>query len=81
MDRSIRLLIDLGMLASGLVSAFSGFVLWFGFPADTHRGWQVALGLYRFQWENLHFWTSLVFVVLAIVHFALNWKIFLSYFK
>ena len=43
-------------------------------------GWTI-FGLTKHQWQGLHIWLSLVFMVAACVHLYYNWWCFLSYFK
>ncbi|MHC4519889.1 MAG: DUF4405 domain-containing protein [Planctomycetota bacterium] len=43
-------------------------------------GWTI-FGLTKRQWQGLHIWFSLVFMVAACVHLYYNWRPLLSYFK
>ncbi|MHC4519930.1 MAG: DUF4405 domain-containing protein [Planctomycetota bacterium] len=43
-------------------------------------GWTI-FGLTKAQWQGLHIWFSLVFMVAACVHLYYNWRALLSYFK
>ncbi len=43
-------------------------------------GWTIC-GLTKHQWQGLHIWLSLVFMVAACVHTVFNWRPLLSYFK
>jgi len=43
-------------------------------------GWTI-FGLTKHQWQGLHVWLSLVFMVAACVHTIFNWRLLLSYFK
>jgi len=43
-------------------------------------GWTL-LGLSKDQWQGLHIWLGIVFVVAAVVHLFYNWRPLLSYFK
>lgn len=43
-------------------------------------GWTI-FGLTKHQWQGLHIWFSLVFMVAACVHLYYNWRALLSYFK
>ena len=38
-------------------------------------------GLTKHQWIGLHIWFSVVFMIAAIYHLYLNWRVFLNYFK
>jgi len=43
-------------------------------------GWRM-LALTKDQWDGLHIWFSLLFMIAAILHLYLNWRSFLSYFR
>ena len=43
-------------------------------------GWTI-FGLTKRQWQGLHIWLSLVFMVGACLHLYYNWRPLLSYFK
>lgn len=43
-------------------------------------GWRM-LALTKDQWDGLHIWFSLIFMIAAILHLYLNWRAFLSYFR
>jgi hypothetical protein len=43
-------------------------------------GWRM-LALTKDQWDGLHIWFSLIFMIAAILHLYLNWRSFLSYFR
>ncbi len=43
-------------------------------------GWTL-FGLTKHQWQGLHIWFSLVFMVAACIHLVFNWRPLLSYFK
>lgn len=43
-------------------------------------GWTI-FGLTKHQWQGLHIWLSLVFMVASCIHLYYNWRPLLSYFK
>jgi hypothetical protein len=43
-------------------------------------GWRM-LALTKDQWDGLHIWFSLIFMVAALLHLYLNWRSLLSYFR
>jgi hypothetical protein len=43
-------------------------------------GWRM-LALTKDEWDGLHIWFSLIFMVAAVLHLYLNWRSFLSYFR
>lgn len=43
-------------------------------------GWRIW-ALTKDQWAGLHIWFSLIFMIAAVLHLYLNWRLFLSYFR
>jgi hypothetical protein len=43
-------------------------------------GWKIW-ALTKEQWAGLHIWFSLIFMIAAVLHLYLNWRLFLSYFR
>jgi len=43
-------------------------------------GWTI-FGLTKDQWQGLHLWFSLVFMLAAVLHIYLNWRPLVNYFK
>jgi hypothetical protein len=58
-----------GLVAIGILM---GFYLAEG-PIQAGKS-KYFLGLHRHQWGKIHFYVSLIFVILMIVHLALNWS-------
>ncbi|MCD6194934.1 DUF4405 domain-containing protein [bacterium] len=77
----VKLILDVGMLLSGLVSFWSGVILWLFLPSGKRSGLVLFWNLTKYQWEFLHLYFSLFFLALIVFHFLLNWKVFKSYFK
>jgi len=77
----VKLILDVGMLLSGLISLWSGIVLWLFLPSGKRSGLVLFWNLAKYQWESLHLYFSLFFFVLIVFHFLLNWRVFKSYFK
>ncbi|MEM4482172.1 MAG: DUF4405 domain-containing protein [Desulfurococcaceae archaeon] len=65
------------LLITGALTYFSGFALWLALPRGQGRGGFSAggafLGLSRSSWEYIHVVMGLLFLVLTVVHLALNW--------
>jgi hypothetical protein len=62
------------------VSAFSGLVLYFIFQDGSgFRGGRgvdyIFLGLAYRNWADIHNISSLIFVILAIIHFIFHWNL------
>ena len=76
-----KVLIDIGMAATMLVSFVTGVVLWLVLPEGRRSGQSVFLGITRHLWSDVHTYTTLVFVALLLIHLALNWGLFLAMAK
>jgi len=57
-----------------IISAFSGFVLMFLFPPG--GGGLTFLGFVRHKWINIHTQSSVIFILLVVVHLMLHWNYF-----
>jgi hypothetical protein len=69
------------LFLSFLVSAFSGLILGYVLPGGNgFRGGRglvdvsVFLSLGRGEWVDIHTYSGLVFLVLAIIHFVVHWN-------
>jgi hypothetical protein len=70
----------LGIL--GFIEAFTGFVLWLGFPDGGNGVGRLYggisnlsfWGLTKHAWIGIHDWVALSLVALAVVHVILHWK-------
>ena len=65
----------LGMCVTGVIL----FIVPRGRVANW-TGWTL-FGLSKDQWQGLHIWLGIVFVVAVLVHLIYNWRPLLSYFK
>ena len=56
--------------------AFIGFLMGLVIPKgpSASESAKYFLGLHRHQWGNIHFYLSIVFVVLVIIHVILSWS-------
>ncbi|MEM2578887.1 MAG: DUF4405 domain-containing protein, partial [Desulfurococcaceae archaeon] len=65
------------LLATGVVTGISGFVLWLILPRGQVRGrtsaGSIFLGLSRGVWEDIHIVAGLLFLMLIVIHLILNW--------
>ncbi|MFC1711349.1 DUF4405 domain-containing protein [Patescibacteria group bacterium] len=70
-----------------LVSAVTGFVLWFVLPSglgnSTGRGAVdlFFLGFTRHNWKDIHKYFNLTFIVLMLIHFILHLNYIKNIFK
>ena len=76
--------VDTLMFLDFLVLAISGFVLWFGIPRNGSSFTQKLI-FSRWEWLKIHDWTSIILVILILVHLLLNWTwikcMILGFFK
>ncbi len=71
--------VDVAIFLAFLVSGVSGLVLWLAGPAGFQGGrnphyYDLALGLSRGAWNDLHVWASLAMGLGVLVHLALHWS-------
>ena len=62
--------------------AFTGVILFIVPPGRIANwtGWTI-LGLTKHQWIALHDWSSIMFIIGAVLHTCFNWKVLIGYFK
>lgn len=75
---TVNAIIDIGCLITFILSLVTGLVLYLALPSGGGRGnsWVTYLDIPRFQWVNMHNYTSLAFAALLIIHLLLHWKFF-----
>ncbi len=80
----IKLWVDIVMFVDFIILAFSGFVLKFILPRGSGKLGSDFFFL-REEWLMIHDWTSLILVVLLVIHLILNWiwikSMILCFFK
>lgn len=76
-----KVLADIGMGVTMLVSLVTGIVLWLVLPHGRYAGKTIFLGLTRLIWNDIHLYTSLVFSVILLIHLALNIRLFIGMAK
>lgn len=69
-----QIIIDILAFIAFLISAFSGVVMWLALPSQSGKISLEFLSLARHQWNAIHLFSSLIFVVIIIIHLALHWK-------
>lgn len=75
-------LLDASLALSGLLAALTGVYFLF-LPSNGYQGgrnpfYGIIILFERATWEDLHIWTGLAMVVVAIVHLVIHWKWVLS---
>ena len=80
MKNKINIFVNIANLLAGLVSLFSGIVIWTILSSGQgFRGGRGELdinsflGLERYYWTDIHIIFSLIFVGLIIIHLVLHW--------
>lgn len=71
-------LLDATLALSGLWAAISGIYFLF-LPSGGYKGgrnpfYGIVILFERATWEDLHLWTGLGMIVVAIIHLAIHWK-------
>lgn len=65
------------LLATGVLTYVSGFILWLVLPRGQDHGRFAAresfLGISRGLWEDVHIVSSLLLLALVVIHLVLNW--------
>lgn len=80
MVSTARIVIFLSAVAIGLVSLFTGLVLYF-WPHGPRSGQLVIMGLNKVGWSDLHTYSSMLALLIIAVHLVLNWKSIKLYMK
>jgi preprotein translocase subunit SecY len=71
-------LLDAAVFLSGLVAALSGIYFLF-VPSGGYRGgrnpmYGVTILFSRHTWEDLHTWSGVLMIAVAVLHFAIHWR-------
>ncbi|MEM1708583.1 MAG: DUF4405 domain-containing protein [Nitrososphaerota archaeon] len=80
MISSVRVVIFFSAVALGLVSLFTGLVLYF-WPHGPRSGQLIIMGLNKTGWSDLHVYFSMLALLVIVVHLILNWKSIKLYVK
>ena len=83
MDRNkFKFSVDILMFLDFLILAISGFILMKVYPAGEKSGMAgVRFLLDRFAWLKVHDVTSILIMILLIIHLILNWNWIKGMFK
>lgn len=57
-----------------VVLVITGLINWLVLPPGGYRGGENALAAARHFMRGVHQWTSLLFIIVMAVHWALHWK-------
>ena len=76
-----RVLVDVSMFISLAISTVTGLVIWLGLPEGRQSGRVLFLGLAKTFWEDIHLYSSLIFLAIFLGHIYLNFKMFSSMIK
>jgi hypothetical protein len=77
-----RAFVSVTTALSFVAMSITGVVLFVTPPGRVAHwtGWRMW-ALTKEQWGGLHIWFSLIFMIAAVLHLCLNWRLFLSYFR
>ncbi len=65
------------LIVLGLFQLISGLILYISGGGWRHRGSEIVVfGLERHVWKDYHFYIGIALIVVAVIHFTLNWKMF-----
>jgi preprotein translocase subunit SecY len=71
-------LIDAIIFLSGLVAALSGIYFLFvpsgGYQGGRNPMYGVIILFSRHTWEDLHTWSGVLMIAIAVLHFAIHWR-------
>ena len=71
-------LVDAGLFVSAILAGISGIYFLFlpsgGFQGGRNPMYGVTVLFDRHTWDDLHTWTGLAMIAVAVVHFAIHWK-------
>jgi len=75
---TVNTLVDIGCVITFIPSLITGLVLYFVLPSGGGRGnsYSLYLGVPRYQWIDIHDYTSFAFTALLIIHLLLHWNFF-----
>jgi cytochrome b subunit of formate dehydrogenase len=71
-------LLDATIFLSGLVAALSGLYFLFipsgGYQGGRNPMYGVPILFNRHTWEDLHTWSGVLMIAVAVLHFAIHWR-------
>jgi len=70
-----RAVVAILLIATIIVSTISGILVWLA-PSGQRSGQQLLLfNLTKSEWNEIHFWVSIAFIAVAIIHIIVDWKV------
>jgi hypothetical protein len=75
MNPKIRVVADILLTISFLVSAVSGLILKYAFISGPTGRDMLFWLLGRHEWNEVHFISSVIFIILVVFHFILYWNV------
>jgi hypothetical protein len=75
MNPKTRVILDILLTLSFIISAISGFVLKYAFISGPTGRDMLFWLLGRHEWNDIHFVSSIVFVILVVFHFIAYWNV------
>lgn len=69
----IRAIVAVSLIAVWSVVGLSGFLLYVA-PHGPRSGWTILLILIKTQWGDVHFWFSVVAIIVTVIHIAVDWR-------
>jgi hypothetical protein len=70
-------LIDMPMLVAGMIAILSGIYFLFlpvgGFQGGRNPNYGLVILFERHTWSDIHMWSSVVIMALAVIHIPLHW--------
>lgn len=76
-----KVLVDIGMAVTMMVSLATGLLIWVALPHGRQAGQSIFLGITRLSWIDIHTYSSMAFAVVLLVHVVLNLRLFLTMAK
>ncbi len=80
MGARLRAVVSSCMIVLGLFQAISGLILLFA-PHGQGSGNLLIFGLTKHMWSDYHKYVGLLIIAVAVLHFTLNWRMFVKELK
>ncbi len=75
-----RVTVTLILIALGIFQAVSGIILFLA-PKGPRSGRFEVFGVTKYTWNEYHKYVGLIIIVVAVLHFILNWRMFVNELK
>jgi hypothetical protein len=69
----IRAVIASALIIFWAISALSGFLLYIA-PTGPRSGRLTLLFFTKTGWKDIHFWISVIAIVITVIHVIIDWK-------